>query len=216
MKKGAIFDMDGTLFDTERLYHESWDIVAVKLGQTVSSGFKEDISGTCGDSMKRVIKRHYPALDPDALIAACLNRVQEIERTQVPEKAGVRPLLEYLQTAGVRMAVASGSPIAMIENNLRVAGIRNYFSAVVSGLQVAHGKPSPDIFLCAAEKLRIEPKDCYVFEDSPNGVRAGAAAGCATVMIPDLTPPTNDIRRLAVSVCSDFYEVKKSLISGLF
>lgn len=99
----------------------------------------------------------------------------------------------------------------MIENNLRVAGIEDYFTAVVSGSQVEHGKPAPDIFLYAAERLCLAPEDCYVFEDSFNGIRAGVAAGCFTIMIPDLFEPTDEIRQLVAGVYKNFEEVQQNL-----
>lgn len=208
MKKGAIFDMDGVLFDTERLYQKTWNLVAVQMGQKISSTFQNDIGGTNGEAMRTVIRKHYPAVDPDTFISACLDQLQEIEKTYVPEKPGLRPFLEYLQANNVKMAVASSSPIYMIENNLQVAGIESYFAAVVSGSQVARGKPEPDIFLYAAEQLGLAPEECYVFEDSFNGIRAGVAAGCTTIMIPDLFEPTEEIRQLAAGVYTDFGEVK--------
>ena len=92
------------------------------------------------------------------------------------------------------MAVASSSLPGQIEANLRGAGIRDYFDAVVSGTEVERGKPAPDIFLRAAERIGCRAEDCFVFEDSENGVRAGHAAGCITVMVPDMIDPSETIR----------------------
>lgn len=150
MKKGAIFDMDGTLFDTERLYQETWDAVAIEMGQTISPTFWQDIGGTGGETMKAVIRKHYPALDVEQYVCLGLERMREIEKTYVPEKPGLRAILDFFQTHGVKMAVASSSPLSMIKNNLDVTNTTNYFDVVISGDQVKHGKPEPDIFLCAA------------------------------------------------------------------
>ena len=115
-------------------------------------------------------------------------------------KPGAGELLEYLSAQGVNIAVASSSGRARILSNLRATGLERFFDAVVSGQQVERGKPEPDIFLLAAKEIGCPPEDCYVFEDSLNGVRAGMAAGCTTVMVPDLVPPLED---LAVSrVCA--------------
>lgn len=214
MKKGAIFDMDGTMFDTERLYMETWDAAAVQMGQTPSPAFWEDAGGTSGEALNAVIRKHYPALDAGEYIAAGMKKLWEALEVCVPEKPGLREILRFFQERGVRMAVASSSPPEMIGNNLRVTGTARYFDVVVSGEQVAHSKPAPDIFLCAAERLGLAPEDCYVFEDSPNGVRAGAAAGCATIMIPDLTVPAEEMRRLALCICANFDEVRRAIEIG--
>lgn len=213
MKLGAIFDMDGTLFDTERLYQEILDAVAVEMGLTVSPTLKRDIGGTSGESMKAVIRQHYPTVDPEEYIATALARLRKVEETYVPEKPGMCEILDFFRQRGIPMAVAS-SPLDMIGHNLRMAGISGYFQAVVSGEQVRFEKPAPDIFLYAAERPGLAPEDCYVFEDSLNGVRAGAAAGCFTVMIPDCVEPTEEIRRLASAVCADFGEVVECIKEG--
>lgn len=211
MKKGAIFDMDGVLFDTEQLYQKIWDAVAIDMGQRPSPAFRRDVSGTSGETMRDVVRKYYPTLDPDTYISACLSRLQEIEKSYVPEKPGLRPFLDFLQSHGVKIAVASSSPVSMIENNLRVSGVERYFTSVVSGLQVERGKPAPDIFLHAAKSLGLTPEECYVFEDSFNGIRAGVAAGCFTIMIPDLFEPTDEIRQLVAGVYKNFEEVQQNL-----
>ena len=98
-------------------------------------------------------------------------------------------------------------------SNLRYAGLDVFFDAVVSGQQVERGKPEPDVFLFAAKELQCLPEECYVFEDSINGVQAGAAAGCVTVMVPDLVPPCEGLRVNAV--CASLLEAKEMLERAL-
>ena len=213
MKRGAIFDMDGLLLDTERLYQESWVEMARTFGQTADPAFPAAVSGTSGEGMREVIRRYYPAVDPYAFQAGCIARVDGILDEQGPPvKPGAGELLEYLGARGVKLAVASSSGRERILSNLRAARLDRFFNAVVSGQQVERGKPEPDIFLFAAREIGCPPEDCYVFEDSVNGVRAGMAAGCVTVMVPDLAAPPKD---LAVSkVCSSLLEVKELLKAG--
>ena len=92
----------------------------------------------------------------------------------------------------------------------------HYFKAIVSGQHVAHSKPDPEIFLLTAEKLGVEPARCLVLEDSYNGVRAGAAGGFVTVMVPDLSPATDEMRRLYTCECTSLHEVCKKLEAGAF
>ena len=213
MKRGAIFDMDGLLLDTERLYQESWVEMARTFGQTADPAFPAAVSGTSGEGMREVIRRYYPAVDPYAFQAGCIARVDGILDEQGPPvKPGAGELLEYLGARGVKLAVASSSGRERILSNLRAARLDRFFDAVVSGQQVERGKPEPDIFLFAAREIGCPPEDCYVFEDSVNGIRAGMAAGCVTVMVPDLAAPPKD---LAVSkVCSSLLEVKELLKAG--
>ena len=203
--KGAIFDMDGLLLDTERLYRESWVEMAKQFGQRADPAFPSAVSGTSGEGMRQVIRKYYPAVDAFAFQAGCIARVDGILDEQGPPvKPGARELLEYLRARGFKTAVASSTKKERILSNLRQAEMSGLFDAIVSGQEAARGKPEPDIFLLAAERIGCAPGDCYVFEDSLNGVRAGMAAGCVTVMVPDLTPPPEG---LAVSaVCSSLLD----------
>ena len=132
----------------------------------------------------------------------------------VPCKKGLKELLAALEDMGLPRIVASSSPRNMIEMNLQTTGTARYFHDVVSGTEVAHSKPAPDTFLVAAKKLHLDPHDCLVLEDSFNGVRAGRAAGCVTVMVPDLMQPTEEIAQLYDRKCEDLLEVRDLLIEG--
>lgn len=107
------------------------------------------------------------------------------------------------------VAVASSSLPQQIEANLAKAGIDGFFAEIVSGTGVEHGKPAPDIFLLAAGRIGCRPEQCFVFEDSENGVKAGYAAGCATIMVPDLIAPTPQIRQYCASVCASLVEARE-------
>lgn len=213
MKRGAIFDMDGLLLDTERLYQESWVEMARTFGQTPDPAFPAAVSGTNGEGMRQIIRRYYPEVDAYAFQAGCIARVEGILDEQGPPvKPGAGELLEYLGARGVKLAVASSTGRKRILSNLRAVKLDRFFDAVISGQQVERGKPEPDIFLFAAREIGRPPEDCYVFEDSVNGVRAGMAAGCVTVMVPDLAAPPKD---LAVSkVCSSLLEAIELLKEG--
>ena len=200
---GAIFDMDGLLFDTERIFQETWKELADAYHVELAEGFTKAISGTNGAHMCRVIEAYYHVPDGEEIRDACMKGVKEKLRMHVPVKKGVSEILRYFRETGIRIAVASSSPREQIQANLECAGLYEYFDAIVSGSEVLHGKPEPDIFLRAAEKIGCSPEACYVFEDSENGIRAGAAAGCMTVMVPDLLEPSKEVMPYCKWICEN-------------
>ena len=214
MLKGAIFDMDGLLLDTERLYAESWGEAAKAFGQEPAEGFAKAVCGTNGGKMLEVIHSYYPAVDAKAFMEFCIHRVEELLKVEIPEKPGMREILKFFQENNVRMAVASSTKLATIEDNLQRLGVISMFSAVVSGQQVAKGKPAPDIFLLAAKQIGCKAEECYVFEDSANGIRAGRAAGCCTIMIPDLTLPDEELKGLATGIYGSLTEAMEAIGKG--
>lgn len=209
--KAAIFDMDGVLFDTEKLYQETWKELAMERHISLGDGFLMAISGTNGSFMKRTIEKYYQVADGTEIMEACMARMKQKLEVHVPVKKGVYGILEYFHRMGMRIAVASSSSVMQIEANLRRSGMRDYFTEIISGTEVQHGKPSPDIFLLAARRLGFDPQECLVFEDSENGVKAGHQAGCFTVMIPDLIEPSEEIRELCSEIYPDFLRVREEI-----
>lgn len=211
MKKGAIFDMDGLLFDTERLFQDGWVEMAKRFGQTPHPDFSAAVAGTSGAGMCEVIHRYYPEVDACAFRAGCISYAEDVLSKGIPEKPGMRDILKFFRDNGVKIAIASGSVQEMVLSNLQRAGIQAYFDAVISADEVVRGKPAPDIFLLAAQRLGCAPEDCYVFEDGINGARAGIAAGCATVMIPDLYTPTEDLRTGCAGIYPSLHAAQKAI-----
>ena len=132
----------------------------------------------------------------------------------VPKKPGLDELLAWLDANHIPMAVASSSRVHVIEGNLNNWGLTHYFKALVSGQQVKHSKPDPEIFLTAAKALGTVPAETLVLEDSYNGVRAGATGGFVTVMVPDLAPADDEMRRLYTAECASLHEVRRMLEEG--
>lgn len=209
--KGAIFDMDGLLFDTESVYQRTWREIAQEKGVELDSGFPKAISGTNGTHMCHVIEQYYHVSDGKDIIEECMKRVREKLSEYVPIKEGVHEILDFFRGKGIHMAVASSSAAELIESNLEIAGIREYFAEIISGTEVKRGKPEPDIFLLAAERICCEPGECYVFEDSENGIKAGYAAGCITVMVPDLFEASPEILPYCTLICSDLIQAERKI-----
>lgn len=209
--RGAIFDMDGLLIDSERLWQQVWYELAAERGLTLADTFLGDICGTGSKQALAVIHAHYHTDDPGAVLRACTERVHRLQEKGVPLMPGAETILRGMRSEGYRIAVASSSPMDMIERNLRADGIREYFDALTSGSEVERGKPEPDIFLLAAERLGLPPEECYVFEDSLSGIEAGWHAGCRAVMIPDLVKPTERARAHCFGIYGDLAEAWERL-----
>ena len=181
MIQGVIFDMDGLMFDTERIWNICWEPALAKFGLPCKDGLSQAARGT---------------------------------NKPVPKMPGLDELLAWLDEHHIPMAVASSSPMTVIEGHLEHWGLGHYFKAVISGEHLTRSKPAPDIFLLAAQKLGTEPAKTMVLEDSYNGVRAGAAGGFVTVMVPDLSPATDEMRRIYTCECASLHEVRRKLEDG--
>lgn len=206
---GAIFDMDGVLFDTERMFFQIWKELADEYQVTLGSDFLYAISGTNGSRMCEVVQQFYHVPDGAVIVTACKKRLHERLAIHVPIKKGVPEILEFFRGKGIKLAVASSSASEQVKWNLKASGLACYFNQVIGGEHVQRSKPAPDIFTYAAQQIGCEPQACLVFEDSINGVRAGYAAGCATVMIPDLIAPTPEISACCVGIYPDFIQFRK-------
>ena len=216
MINGVIFDMDGTMFDTERMWATFWEPALAALGLPYKEGLAEAARGTAGVTTRNVVRQFYGEdCDAEAIVDS-LHRVADevFFSAPVPKKPGLDELLAWLDAQHIPMAVASSSREAMIRHNLDAWGLTHYFKAIVSGQHVAHSKPDPEIFLLTAQKLGVEPARCLVLEDSYNGVRAGAAGGFVTVMVPDLVPADDEMRGLYTMECKSLGEVLGKLKSN--
>lgn len=187
--KGILFDMDGLLFDTESVWQKNWKLEAEKRGYEYPEVFPQYICGTSGESMYAAILKFFPNVDAVEFAAKVTAQVAEDVSHGVEPMPGLHEILKQAKEKGYRIAVASSSPMAQIKSNLEREGILHFFDALTSSKEVANGKPSPDVFLLAAKRIGLDPKECLVFEDGLNGIRAGVAAGCTCIMIPDLVAP---------------------------
>ena len=199
--QGLIFDMDGTLIDSERPLHEAFNKAVLELDlpqyldtYLLSVGFREDLSTELlktklGEDYKKVCKLWYELISHD--------------KELVTLKTGVRPALDFFTELKMPMAVATSSHTAKAEQRLAQADIFKYFEIVVGGDEVERPKPFPDIYKRTAELLKIKPKNCIAFEDSPAGTRSAIKSGCVTVQIPDLLPPDKEMLSLGHKVAPD-------------
>ena len=204
MIKAVLFDMDGTLVDTEKYYRRFWPIAMAEFGYHLTD---EQVL-----SMRSLGRPFAPArlkewfgedLDYYAIRARRTEMMEEcLEKEGIQLKPGAVKILEELRRRGIPAAVATASPLERTEKYLNLTGIRPYFSKLISATQVKEGKPSPDIYLYACEQLGLDPKDCMAVEDAPNGILAAYRAGLKVVMVPDQTRPTAEDLKY-VDACVD-------------
>lgn len=205
----VIFDMDGVIFDSERAYIEAYQKIAPRYGlKNIEKACIESI-GVTRDKTKEIFCRyHGGAFDFERY----REEVQEeINRHPIDCKPGVYELFDRLKALGARIALASSTRRVRVYPMLDGAGLTGYFDAIVCGDMVSHSKPHPEIFLAAAERISAAPEDCYVIEDSFNGIRGAHAAGMHAIMVPDIIQPDEEIRGLAEVVLPSLIDVKNYL-----
>ena len=207
-----IFDMDGTLVDTERLGFKGWDLAAAELGADVP---RELSVSFVGHNEPAVLAMLTDAIGDADLARRVFDlhwqKRRELAETELEAKPGALDALRALKAEGYRLAVASSSGREIIEINLSRAGMLDYFDAITAGTEVENGKPAPDIFLLAAQKLGVEPARAAVVEDSPNGVRAGHAAGMQVYLVPDIIAPTPEIEAMTHEVLSTLADLPAAI-----
>ena len=196
MVRGVIFDMDGLMFDTERLATVLWNQVGDELRIDMTEEFLDSFRGQNPTAIRNAfLQRFGREFDFDG----CMGRKDElqhryIEEKGVPLKDGLPELLEYLKGQDIRMAVATSTQQSLAEKMLKIAGVYEYFDAVAYGNKVKRSKPFPDIFQKAAEDLGVPMRECLVLEDSISGVQAGKAAGGYIIHIPDVVVVPEEVK----------------------
>ncbi len=209
MKNTVVFDMDGILFDTERLCQDSWLAVAEEKGLPgMAEIFPQCIGLNANDSRRIVMNAYGEDFDYEGFRGqASVWFWDYIEKNGLPMKPGVRELLDWLKENGWTVGLASSTRRSSVLNHLEQAGIRDYFSTVITGDMVEHSKPQPDIYLMACRELGADPEETYAIEDSPNGIRSAHAAGMIPLMVPDMIAPDEEMRRLSSCIFKDLFEV---------
>lgn len=211
--KAVIFDMDGVLFDTEKLCMDSWIAVAGEQGIPDMENFFPSCIGRNLTDTKALFRDFYgDVYDYEKFRKqASVWFHNYIEQKGLPVKKGVRELLDFLQRGGYDIGLASSTSRPSVEGHLERAGIREYFQSLTTGDMVEHSKPCPDIYLMACESVGVDPARAIAIEDSPNGIRAAYSAGMIPVMVPDLIAPDQEMREKSVLICRDLVEVMRFL-----
>lgn len=203
--KGAVFDMDGLMIDTEKLYLLYWKKAAADFGYDMKDEHVFAIRSLARKysipKLKSFFGEDFPTEEVRARRTELINA--HVEKNGIELKKGLFELLNWLREHGIKLAVATATPRERAVLYLTKIGAFDMFDAIICGDMIANGKPDPDIYLTAARELGIPPEQCAAFEDSPNGIKAAHAAGCHAIMIPDMTPPDEEITPLLSAVYPD-------------
>ena len=207
--QAVVFDMDGVIFDTERLVIEFWKEVAKKHNVPNIEHTCIQCLGTNRVRTREIFLENYGADFPFDPYRA---EVTELFNTHykgvpLPTKPGVRELLSYLQEQDIKVGLASSTAQHLVRDEIGTAGLLPYFQTLVCGDMVEHSKPAPDIFLKACEILNADPTKSIAIEDSFNGIRSAHCAGMTPIMVPDQVQPTDEIRALAFHVMPSLLDV---------
>ncbi len=203
---GVIFDMDGTLLDTQRIYIDAWEAIGPEYGV---EGLGSHIPAVCGMNVaawQQYLRERFPSIVLDEFYEKVKDYIQK--NLVIRFMPGAKELMTFLKEHHVPMAIASGSSRNLITYYFSHLGGLDDFAAVVGGDEVRNSKPAPDIFLQAADRLGISPENCIVFEDAENGVQAAFAAGMRCIAVPDVAP-------ISEATCRQLFGCTESLDAAI-
>ena len=208
--KGVLFDMDGVILDTEKLYTRFWCEAAQALGFPMTHEMALGMRSLSHEVGERQLKAYLgDSVDYQQVRSKRIELMTAfIKENGVELKPGIHELLEFLNEKGLKKAVATSSPLDRTKEYLSQVGLVDAFDELVSGHMVEHGKPAPDIYLYAASKLGLKPEECVVLEDSPTGLLAAVRAGCIPVMVPDQDQPDEEVKSRIYAVVENLHTVR--------
>ena len=207
---GVLFDMDGVVIDTEKLYTRFWMEAARELGHpmTLEQALQMRSLGQ-GPSQEKLDSFFGPGVvDYTELRSIRIQRMDAfIAEHGVEEKPGIRALLAHLKEQNIPCAITSSSSIPVIREHLGNLGLLEGFTALCSGKDVPHGKPAPDIYLHGAAVLGLKPENCLAIEDSPAGIEAAWRAGCMSIIVPDQDQPSDEVLSRCFARADSLFDV---------
>lgn len=212
--EAVLLDMDGLLFDTERLFFQAMQEVGRDAGREVPETLYRRMIGHVRDRNLEQLREHYGTDFPaEEFLEQCQGQMAVLLEDGLRLKPGVTELLDRLDQLRLPRALVTSSARESVDHLLAAFDLAGRFDAVVAYGDYRYGKPHPEPYLRAAGKLGVEPARCLALEDSHNGVRSAAGAGARTIMVPDLLEATDEMRRLCAAVLPDLHAVT-ALLQG--
>ena len=208
--KAVLFDMDGLMVDTESLATEAFIHSAKKQGYDMTKEETLLVLGFTTKSIYEFWENYFKNSDVSGkqLVDDHYKYIENILFTTGPRKMPyIEELLKYLKESNYKVALASSSNMDHIINNMEKTGLKKYIDEFASGAEVENGKPAPDVFLLAAERLGVKPEECLVLEDSKAGVIAGSSAGAKVIMVPDMFKPDEECKERTYRIVGNLGEV---------
>ena len=187
--KAVLFDLDGTIIDTEKYYRLYWPKAFAKFGYTITDeqglGMRSLGSPYVEEYLQNIFGKKIETTDIKNYARSLVDESVKINGLEL--KDGVVECLKYLKTQDVKIAIVTATAIERTEMYVKKAKLEEFFDDIISAKNVPRGKPAPDVYLTACEKLNVKPEETIAVEDSPNGVMSASRAGCNVVMVPDQT-----------------------------
>jgi len=213
MIQAVIFDMDGLMFDTEHLAFKGYQKASDEMGFPFTIDLFKQMCGLSVTKSHELLEKWFNGkfdfFQADEICSAYMKSY--LDTHPVPLKKGLMELLIYLRRRSFPAAIATSTPRRSASKLWQSSGVLDYIQQTVCGDEVQKGKPDPEIFLTAAKKLNVDPKECLILEDSYNGIRAAHAAGGKACMVPDMCEPIPEIAGLCDYICDDLLQVIKIL-----
>jgi HAD superfamily hydrolase (TIGR01509 family) len=214
--EAVLFDMDGLLIDTEAVYVEAYMAAGRTMAVDIPLALCHATSCIPGHERQAMIQAHFGSgFEADSFQACFREHASRLLAARIPVKPGAADLLAWLSERGLPLAVATSARRPTVQRHLGRAGLLDHFTAVVTRDDVARSKPHPDVYLEAARRLGVPPEHCIALEDSNTGLTAAHAAGTMAIMVPDILPPTDEVRAKCVHVASDLMAVLGLLRAAL-
>lgn len=209
-KKAVLFDLDGTLIDSMWMWRAIDIEYLARFGITIPEDLQQCLEGKSFYETAVYFKERFGINDStDKIMSDWNNMAFDIYKNRITLKIGVKDFLFYLKENGFKTAIATSNSRPLTEVVLNSLNISSYFDEIVTADEVTHGKPAPDIYLKAAGDLNVSPEECVVFEDIPQGIKAGKSAGCVTVAVDDEYSKKYDLEKKELSdyYINDYFDI---------
>lgn len=216
--EGVVFDVDGVLFDTERLMHRIWHEVGERMGfPQPGQDYLEFVGNGRSVIFEKMVRFYGPDFPKEEFLTTCSQTLQDrLEQDGVPLKPGAKEILELLHAHRIPIAIATSTAMRRTGPRMEWTGLTPFLSAMITGDQVEHGKPHPEIYQKACRALGTDPCRTLAIEDSRNGILSAHAAGMPVVMVPDMIPPTPELEKLILGRYENLNQLRAALEQEIF